>query len=99
MLVCDYGGGTLDLSLSKVEGDQITVLEGTGRGITKETMGIAGVAYDKAVVEKVLNDQAITDKFKLLKKFEEKKIEKMDKLEKTGALSANKDQYKSILNW
>jgi len=84
VLVCDYGGGTLDLSLSKVEGDQITVLEGTGKGTTKETMGIAGVAYDKAVVKKVLNKQAITDKqfYKLLREFEDKKIFQMKDLEK-----------------
>ncbi|TGO03430.1 hypothetical protein PN36_06810 [Candidatus Thiomargarita nelsonii] len=84
VLVCDYGGGTLDLSLSQVEGDQITVLEGTGKGTTKKTMGIAGVAYDKAVVEKVLNKQAVTEKqfYELLIKFEKQKISQTDKLKK-----------------
>ena len=83
VLVCDYGGGTLDLSLSAVEGDKITVLEGTGKGSAKETVGIAGVAFDKAVVTRVLNGQADKHFYKLLREFEEHKMIQTDKLEKS----------------
>ncbi|GKT09146.1 Hsp70 family protein [Desulforhabdus sp. TSK] len=50
VLVCDYGGGTLDLSLSKVEAERISVLECTGKGYDSQTLGKAGVAFDEATV-------------------------------------------------
>lgn len=53
VLVCDYGGGTLDLSLSRTRGEKITVLECTGKGHDAETVGKAGVAFDEAVVRSV----------------------------------------------
>ncbi len=83
VLVCDYGGGTLDLSLSAVEEDKITILEGTGKGSANKTVGIAGVAFDQAVVTRVLNGQTTIDKqfYKLLREFEEHKITQTDKLE------------------
>ena len=70
--MCDYGGGTLDFSLSKVDGNEIVVLEGTGKGSAKETVGIAGVEFDKAVVERVLKEKSVLDKsfYKLLIEFE-----------------------------
>lgn len=47
-LVCDYGGGTLDLSLCRVEDDQVTVLDSRGFGhVEGEIFGAAGVAYDE----------------------------------------------------
>lgn len=50
-LVCDYGGGTLDLSLCRVEDDQVTVLDSRGYGHVEEgAFGAAGVAYDEEVV-------------------------------------------------
>jgi molecular chaperone DnaK len=87
VLVCDYGGGTLDLSLSAVEPGKITVLEGTGKGSSDKTVGIAGVAFDKAVVTRVLNGQTTDDKnfYKLLRDFEEHKITLTDKLDKSLA--------------
>jgi molecular chaperone DnaK len=36
LLVCDYGGGTLDLSRSSIHNDDIKVLEGTGKGNVTE---------------------------------------------------------------
>jgi molecular chaperone DnaK len=53
VLVCDYGGGTLDLSLSKVEGEKISVLECTGKGHDNTFLGRAGLAFDEDVVTKV----------------------------------------------
>ncbi len=83
VLVCDYGGGTLDLSLSRIEGEQVTVLEGTGKGNASETLGIAGVAFDEAVVKRVLGGGEISrDRryFRLLKDFEEQKIGQTESL-------------------
>ncbi len=53
VLVCDYGGGTLDLSLSQAHGEKITVLECTGKGYDDITFGKAGVAFDEAVITSV----------------------------------------------
>ncbi len=85
VLVFDYGGGTLDLSLSAVEGDQIRVLEGTGKGNAQDTVGVAGVAFDEAVVKRVLGKEVPRDKklFRLLKEFEERKINHTDKIAKS----------------
>jgi len=54
-LVCDYGGGTLDLSLCKVEDDQVSVLDCRGYGhVEGETFGAAGMAFDEEVVRRYL---------------------------------------------
>jgi len=53
VLVCDYGGGTLDLSLCHVKRENITVLECTGKGQDQETLGKAGVAFDEYIISKV----------------------------------------------
>lgn len=53
VLVCDYGGGTLDLSLSAVRGERISVLECTGKGHDPDKIGKAGVAFDETVVRAV----------------------------------------------
>lgn len=52
-LLCDYGGGTLDLSLSRLRGEKITVLECAGKGHDPDTFGKAGIAFDEAVVKTV----------------------------------------------
>lgn len=54
VVVCDLGGGTLDFSLAQVDGMDIKVLGGAGRGTPTVTLGTAGVAYDEAVVRRVL---------------------------------------------
>ncbi|ALG68780.1 Hsp70 family protein [Beggiatoa leptomitoformis] len=85
VLVCDYGGGTLDLSLSLLGENTIKVLEGTGCGHAEKHLGIAGVAFDEAVIEHLLqkNGESIENprrRYKLQKAFEEQKIAQTDKL-------------------
>lgn len=79
--VIDYGGGTLDVTLCKVEeGGNIKILERCGYGEYNRTNGCAGVAFDEAVVEKLCADNDIdlekTDRkfIKLRDAFEEEKI-------------------------
>ena len=88
-LVIDYGGGTLDISLSQVEGYKIKVLECTGKGHDDQTCGKAGVAFDEAVVTGVY--ERITGKkiskndpllYKLMQEFEAKKIGNKDQIDK-----------------
>jgi molecular chaperone DnaK len=82
VLVCDYGGGTLDLSLSQVSGDTITILEGTGKG--RDMLGAAGVAFDEAAVRRVLEKEISAKQFyRLVKDFEEHKIGLVDKIGKS----------------
>lgn len=81
VLVCDYGGGTLDLSLSAIEGNEITVLASAGFGYATQTLGRAGLAFDEAVVKQLYSNAdkpVIKDRnwFKTLKEFEEQKIHK-----------------------
>jgi molecular chaperone DnaK len=86
VLVCDYGGGTLDLSLCQVADRNVTILEGTGRGDVDQTLGRAGVAFDEAVVQRVLQrnhaEQPPRGFYRLLKEFEEQKIAQTEKLSK-----------------
>lgn len=86
VLVCDYGGGTLDLSLCHVADKEVTILEGTGRGDAHETLGTAGVAFDEAVVQRVLARHEAEENprrfYRLLKAFEEQKIAQTEKLSK-----------------
>lgn len=79
--VVDYGGGTLDVTLCKVEaGGNIKILERCGYGEYNRTNGCAGVAFDEAVIEKLCTDNGIdlekTDKkfIKLRDAFEKEKI-------------------------
>jgi molecular chaperone DnaK len=77
LLVCDYGGGTLDLSLCKLENEQIEVLDGVGYGQNRgDTLGKAGVAYDECVVKNFIKKHNLAqEKFhKLLFEFEKSKI-------------------------
>lgn len=81
IIVVDYGGGTLDVTLCKVEnGDQIKILERCGYGEYNQTNGCAGVAFDEAVVERICKANDITaektDKtfVKLCAAFEREKI-------------------------
>ncbi|MBQ9940005.1 MAG: Hsp70 family protein [Clostridia bacterium] len=78
--VVDYGGGTLDVTLCKVESGSIKILERCGYGEYNRTNGCAGVAFDEAVIEKLCNDNDIkldkTDRkfIKLRDAFEKEKI-------------------------
>lgn len=79
--VVDYGGGTLDVTLCKVEnGDKIKILERCGYGEYTQTNGCAGVAFDEAVVERICSNNELDcqrgdRKFvKLCSSFEREKI-------------------------
>ena len=82
ILVCDYGGGTLDISLSEIREQQVTVLETTGLGTSSESLGVAGVAYDEAVVNRKAEHAQYNEMlgwsenlyYSALKDFEEQKI-------------------------
>ena len=94
--VIDYGGGTLDITLCEAcDNDKIRVLESFGFGEYNETNGCAGVAFDNAVIEKLIRDndlQVPKDSSKFIKfrnRFEEKKILKCDEI--TGYLKSYYD--------
>lgn len=81
IIVIDYGGGTLDVTLCGVEnGEKIKVLERSGYGEYNSMNGCGGVAFDKAVVERICRNNNIDiskeeRKFtKLCAAFEEEKI-------------------------
>ncbi len=89
VLVCDYGGGTLDLSLSRAQGTKITILECTGKGHDDKTFGKAGVAYDEAVLNKVYQkkngkkiSRSDSEFHKLMNAFEESKIARKKDVDK-----------------
>jgi len=79
LVVVDYGGGTLDVTLCRVANSKITILERCGSGEDEKTKGCAGVAFDEAVVEKLIKDNNLAIKLgsiqfvKLRNKFEELK--------------------------
>lgn len=83
ILVIDYGGGTLDLSLCEATNKKkLRILHSTGYGDHEELVGRAGVAFDTEAVKKVYenNSEELLSKtnpkfFKLLYEFESLKIE------------------------
>jgi molecular chaperone DnaK len=80
VLVIDFGGGTLDVTLCKVtDGQSIQVLERAGQGEREDTNGCAGVAFDEAVIDSLCEDGKPLDHdsrefITLRNEFEEKKI-------------------------
>jgi len=79
--VIDYGGGTLDVTLCEaMQGREIKILERCGYGEYNETNGCAGVAFDEAVIEKLIHDKNLPIKkgdskfIDLRNSFESKKI-------------------------
>jgi len=80
--VIDYGGGTLDITLCKItNGKRIEVLERSGFGEFNDTNGCAGVAFDEAVIERLISKKNLDIKkgdkkfIKLRNEFEDWKIE------------------------
>jgi len=79
--VIDYGGGTLDVTLCEANDGKIRILERCGFGEYNDTNGCAGVAFDEAVIEKLVRDKGLSiskgsPKFiKLRNSFEDRKIE------------------------
>ncbi len=89
VVVIDFGGGTLDVTLCEVGKDEeIKILERCGYGEYNNTNGCAGVAFDEAVVEKLLKDNKIDIKkgdvkfAKLCAEFEKNKIDFTDDITK-----------------
>lgn len=87
--VIDYGGGTLDVTLCEaMDDDTIKILERCGFGEYNDTNGCAGVAFDEAVIEKLIRDKGLSiskdsKKFITLRnKFEEWKIKDCDNITK-----------------
>ncbi|WP_395668232.1 Hsp70 family protein [Rhodoferax sp.] len=66
MLVVDYGGGTLDLTLAEVAWNdkgmiELSTLENSGKGKPLDfALGAAGVAYDRALLKHMLDKKNST---------------------------------------
>ncbi len=88
LLVCDFGGGTLDISLSELKGTDVKILESSGAGkLTQESLGVAGVAYDDAVISNVYEEneykwESIKEHHENIIEFEYKKIQQKETLDK-----------------
>ena len=86
LLVCDYGGGTLDISLAKSESNnRLVVIDSTGKGYDSQTRGVAGVAFDEHVVWRALNERLSRSDSRfqnLLKEFELLKISQQVRIER-----------------
>lgn len=92
LLVFDYGGGTLDVTLLQASNQEIKTLERTGKGNDKKLLGKAGVVYDKTVIEKLykqtFNEELKTNSpeyHELLINFEREKITNKKNIEKSIA--------------
>jgi molecular chaperone DnaK (HSP70) len=78
VLVFDYGGGTLDISLLQTQNNTIRVLERTGTGQSNKFTGNAGVSFDERVIETMCQDKVkkLGNEYRaLLNKFESEKIQ------------------------
>ncbi len=88
LLVCDFGGGTLDISLSKLSKAEVKILESSGAGkLTHESLGSAGVAYDDAVVQNIFEENnyvhsSSEEYYEAIIDFEYKKISQKTTLDK-----------------
>jgi len=86
--VIDYGGGTLDVTLCRADSGKIEILERCGYGEYNETNGCAGVAFDEAVIEKLIGDKKLQFKkgdskfIKIRNRFEDMKIIECEKITK-----------------
>ena len=85
LLVFDYGGGTLDVSLLRTQNNRIKVLERTGIGKGELFCGSAGVAFDERVITTMCQEKTskLGQNYQvLLNEFERKKIQTSGKHEK-----------------
>lgn len=100
LLVCDMGGGTFDVSLCRIYGDnKIEVLYFDGQG--NKGLESAGVAFDSRIVQTAYTkkhgqplDENSRDFISLLKEFESVKIASHDKATRklTNYLNAPEDK-------
>lgn len=81
LLVFDYGGGTLDVTLLKANNENIQILKRSGQGNDKDEIGKAGVLFDEKVVMQLYRDKFnkeleknSTEYYRLVLDFEAKKI-------------------------
>lgn len=89
LLIFDYGGGTLDITLLEASNEKIKTLERTGKGSDTQHIGKAGVAYDELVIvttyqqtfQKELEKNS-EEYYELILEFERKKIENKDLIKK-----------------
>lgn len=101
IMVVDYGGGTLDVTLCEVsDGFTIKVLERCGAGEYKETNGCAGVAFDEEVTKKLCEEYGLSldkNQFAIFRNcFEQEKITHMKRPETEEKLEnyyMNEDFY------
>jgi len=78
VLIFDYGGGTLDVTLLETKNNRVKVLERTGLGKNSAFTGNAGVAFDERVITTMCdkNRKKLGKNYRaLLNAFEEKKIQ------------------------
>ena len=88
LLVFDYGGGTLDITLLQAFNEKIKPLERTGKGNDKKLLGKAGVVYDETVVlqlyKQTFNEELTKNTpeyYELLIDFEREKITQKKKID------------------
>jgi molecular chaperone DnaK len=81
LLVCDVGGGTFDVALCRVRGDQIDVLDFDGNG--QQGLGKVGVRFDREAIKLAYRlvegkdiDEGSYDYHEFLRAFERVKIDK-----------------------
>lgn len=105
LLVVDFGGGTLDLTLCRVENtDQIVVMKRCGETGGVQGEGCAGEAFDMEITKRISdsNDLGLNSEdpgfFKLKGKFEEEKIACAAQIEKLlkKYYSASESERKDI---
>ena len=89
LLVFDYGGGTLDITLLEANNDAIKTLERTGKGKAIQSIGKAGVAYDELVVVSAYKEvfdaelkKNSEEYYELLVAFEREKIQNKKSIQK-----------------
>ena len=86
LLICDIGGGTIDIALCSVEGEKISVVDHDGVG--RQGFGKAGYYFDRECVIRMYKkvypnrelDQESQEYLDLRREFEKVKIEKHDQI-------------------
>lgn len=81
LLVCDMGGGTFDVALCRVQGQQVEVLDFDGN--SEGGWGLAGAQFDCSLVRAVYRDVESSDPseenlLELVQEFEQVKIQHHD---------------------
>ena len=100
LLLFDYGGGTLDISLLETKDNHIKIIERTGLGKGSNFSGSAGVAFDERVINSICGERKKNlDNIKfyeLVNSFERRKLETSRRHEKLIDKYLNEKENKSI---